>query len=100
MGVAFDPAAGNMRLQDAATMRRATVAGLGVGLLSIADAEEDLKLGRLVAPFGREIMTTMPEAKVPGFYLVFPKAHLRVAAIAAFCKWLQQQDWDFKPVPA
>lgn len=93
MGVAFDPAASNMRLQDAATMRRATVAGLGVGLLSIADAEEDLKLGRLVAPFGREIMTTMPEAKVPGFYLVVPKAHQRVPAIAAFCKWLEKHPW-------
>src|SRR5690606_25749794 len=31
--------------QDAATMRRAAVAGLGVGLISTIDAEEDLKLG-------------------------------------------------------
>lgn len=82
------------RFQDAATMRRATVAGMGVGLISTIDADEDLKLGKLVAPFGRGVMRQMPQDRVPGFYLVLPKGHRRVKAIAAFCKWVQSERWD------
>ena len=82
-----------MQLQDASTARRAALAGLGIGLLSTIDATEDLKLGRLVAPFGTEVMQTMPRTEVPGFYLVLPKAHRRMKTIAAFCTWLETQDW-------
>lgn len=84
---------GDDRFSDAATMRRATLAGLGVGLLSTIDAAEDLKLGKLVAPFGRKVMQDMPREQVPGFYLVLPKAHRRVASIAAFCAWVESEDW-------
>ena len=84
----------DLRLQDAATMRRATLAGLGVGLLSTIDADEDLELGRLVAPFGRDVMRGMDHSKVPGFYLVLPRARRRVRTIAAFCDWIQAQDWE------
>lgn len=93
LGVSGELTAQPMRLQDAATMRRAAVAGLGVGLLSVIDAEEDLKLGRLVAPFGRGVMRGMPEAEVPGFYMVLPRAHRRVKAIATFCAWVESEDW-------
>lgn len=84
---------GDLRFQDAATQRRATLAGLGVGLLSEIDAEEDLNSGKLVAPFGTQIMHQMPEPEVPGFYLVVPRAHRRVKAIAAFCAWVESEDW-------
>lgn len=84
---------GDIRFQDAATMRRATVAGLGVGLISTIDAEEELKLGKLVAPFGRDVMVGMPDGQIPGFYLVLPKAHRRVKSIAAFCKWVESENW-------
>ena len=93
LGVTGRDKAQDMRLEDAATMRRAALAGLGVGLLSFSDAEEDLALGRLVAPFGRDVMAGMSEALVPGFYLVLPRSHRRVRAIAAFCDWVQTQDW-------
>ncbi|MDQ7262111.1 LysR substrate-binding domain-containing protein [Paracoccus sp. PS-1] len=93
LGVKAEVSGAAIRFQDAATMRRATVAGLGVGLISTIDAEEDLKLGKLVAPFGRGIMQDMPREHVPGFYLVLPKAHRRVSAIAAFCKWIAEEDW-------
>ncbi|MFD2105906.1 hypothetical protein ACFSKJ_21175 [Tabrizicola soli] len=83
-----------MQLQDAATMRRATLAGLGIGLISTIDAAEDLKLGKLVAPFGAEAMHRMPEEQIPGFYLVLPKAHRRVKTIAAFCRWTLAESWD------
>ncbi|TIU63633.1 MAG: transcriptional regulator, partial [Mesorhizobium sp.] len=31
--------------------------------------------------------------EVPGFYLVVPRGHLRVKAVAALHRWLAQQDW-------
>ncbi|WP_435258511.1 LysR substrate-binding domain-containing protein [Thioclava sp. FR2] len=93
LGVTKRGQSNDLRLQDAATMRRAALAGLGVGLLSTIDADEDLELGRLVAPFGRDVMAGMEPSKVPGFYMVFPRAHRRVRAIATFCDWVQAQDW-------
>lgn len=93
LGVEGESSPGEIRFQDAATMRRATLAGLGIGLISTIDAEEDLKLGKLVAPFGRDAMRGMPADQKPGFYLVLPKAHKRVKPIASFCKWVEQEDW-------
>ncbi|MDZ4391681.1 LysR substrate-binding domain-containing protein [Cypionkella sp.] len=93
LGVTGNHAPDALRFQDAATMRRATLAGLGVGLLSTIDAEEDLASGKLVAPFGLDVMAGMPEAQIPGFYLVLPKAHRRVKPIAAFCDWVARENW-------
>jgi LysR family glycine cleavage system transcriptional activator len=90
------PSRGNLhdiRFQDAATMRRGTLAGLGIGLISTIDAAEDLKVGKLVAPFGMTIMQDMTEAEVPGFYLILPKAHRRMKTIAAFCTWIETENW-------
>lgn len=92
---------------DAATMRRATLQGLGVGLVSVIDAEEDLRSGALVAPLGRNALSDMKPEEIPGFYLVLPRGHLRVEAVAALHRWLIQQDWRSdlmisplpKPVP-
>lgn len=93
LGVAGQGGQGDIRLQDAATTRRATVAGLGVGLISEIDAVEDIQAGKLVAPFGMEVMKTMPAEQVPGFYLVLPKSHRRAKAVAAFCKWIEGVNW-------
>ena len=93
LGVAERPGRNDIQLADAATMRRATLAGLGIGLLSAIDAAEDLKLGKLVAPFGVDVMQAMPDGQVPGFYLVLPKAHRRVKMIATFCRWIEAEDW-------
>lgn len=93
-GVNATAGKGDIRIEDAATMRRATLAGLGVGLLSEIDAEEDLVTGKLVAPFGTRLMHEMPEHLIPGFYMVLPKAHRRVKAIAAFCAWVEGENWQ------
>ena len=91
----------SLGLDDAATMRRATLQGIGVGLVSVIDAEEDLRSGMLVAPIGRDALTDMRPEEVPGFYLVLPRGHLRVKAVAALHRWLVQQDWasDLKASP-
>ena len=77
---------------DAATMRRATLSGLGVGLLSHGYAEEDIRAGRLVAPFG-DALAGMPAALVPGFYLILPRAHRHTRPVEAFRNWILAEDW-------
>lgn len=86
---------------DAATMRRAALQGIGVGLVSVIDAEEDFRSGALVAPIGRDALTDMKPEEVPGFYLVLPRGHLRVKAVASLHRWLISQDWasDLKASP-
>lgn len=96
LGVAGDGGRGDIRFADAATMRRATLAGLGVGLISVIDAVEDLKTGRIVAPFGMDVMSRMPPDQVPGFYLVLPKSHRRDKAVASFCRWIEGEDWSLE----
>jgi LysR family glycine cleavage system transcriptional activator len=93
LGVAERSGRNDIRVADAATMRRATVAGLGIGLLSTIDVAEDLKLGKLVAPFGKDVMYGMPEAQVPGFYLVLSKADRRVKTLDTFCRWIAAEGW-------
>ncbi|MBE9636460.1 LysR substrate-binding domain-containing protein [Salipiger mangrovisoli] len=93
LGVPSREAAGEIEFQDAATMRRGTISGLGIGLVSRIDALDDLESGKLVAPLGLDILADMPEGDIPGFYLVLPKAHRRVKTIAAFCDWIASEDW-------
>lgn len=93
LGVPSREAAGEIEFQDAATMRRGTISGLGIGLISRIDALDDLESGKLVAPLGIDILADLPEGDIPGFYLVLPKAHRRVKTIAAFCDWITSEDW-------
>lgn len=90
---------GSIGFDDAASMRRATLQGIGVGLLSVHDAAADLQTGALVAPLGRDVLTDMPADEVPGFYLVMPRGHLRVKGIAALYRWLIAQDWKTDLTP-
>jgi len=93
---------GSIGFDDAASMRRATLQGIGVGLLSPHDAEADLRMGALVAPLGRDVLADMPEAQVPGFYLLVPRGHLRVQGVAALHRWMVAQDWGhdlLRPLP-
>ena len=80
-------------LDDASSMRRATLAGMGVGLISSPDAEQDIRSGELIAPFGKQILAGFPKDRVPGFYLVLPKPRRQIDVVASFCKWVQGEDW-------
>lgn len=93
LGVELGNGDRSIGFDDAATMRRATLQGIGVGLVSVIDAEENLRSGTLVAPIGRNALDGMRPEDVPGFYLVVPRGHLRVKAVAALHRWLVQQDW-------
>jgi LysR family glycine cleavage system transcriptional activator len=93
LGVSMPDAPSRVAFHDAATMRRATGSGMGLGLLSRDYALEDIEAGRLVAPLG-DALAAMPESQVPGFYLVLPRAHRRAAPVAAFCEWILAEDWN------
>ncbi|MFK0333949.1 LysR substrate-binding domain-containing protein [Rhizobium sp. NPDC090275] len=96
LGLEAPELAGEIEFQDAATMRRGTVSGLGVGLVSTLDALSDIKAGRLVAPFGIGRLADMDKKDVPGFYLVVPRAHKRVKVISTFCEWICAEDWSVR----
>lgn len=87
----------SLTFDDAATMRRATHQGLGVGLISALDAEEDIASGKLVAPLGKDILAGMPPETVPGFYLITTKTRLRAKPVAALHRWLLEQEWHSGP---
>lgn len=103
LGVEISGSGRSIGFDDAATMRRATLQGMGIGLVSAIDAEEDLRAGTLVAPLGRDALGDMKPEEVPAFYLIVPRGHLRVAAVAALHRWLMQQDWrsdlPISPIP-
>ena len=86
-----------IRIADAAALRQAALAGLGLGLLSESDAREDLRSGALVAPFGTDVMRHMPADQVPGFHLVLPRSHRRLSQVAAFCDWVENEAWRTRP---
>ncbi|MBL4929406.1 LysR substrate-binding domain-containing protein [Fuscibacter oryzae] len=94
LGVKARELDGALTLDDAETMRLATQEGLGVGLISVLEAEEDIRLGRLAAPLGVRVLAGMPAETVPGFYLITTKAKQRSKHIAAVHRWLQRQDWE------
>lgn len=94
LDVAAPDATGHLELQDAATMRRGAMSGIGVGLISRLDALADIEAGRMVAPLGTDILADMSARDVPGFYLVVPRAHKRVKVIAEFCRWIVSEDWN------
>lgn len=79
------------------TLDLSAISGLGAGLISVLDAKEDIQAGRLAAPLGVDALANMAPAEAPGFYLIYPKAHRRVAAVAAFYDWLLAQDWAQEP---
>jgi LysR family glycine cleavage system transcriptional activator len=101
LGVEKGSSGRSIGFDDAATMRRATLQGMGIGLVSVIDAEEDLRSGALVAPLGRDALSNMKPEETPGFYLVLPRGHLRVEAVAALHQWLIRQDWrsDLQAAP-
>lgn len=84
----------SVSFDDAATMRRAALQGIGIGLVSLLDAEEDLDSGTLVAPLGRDALVGMRQEDIPGFYLIVPRGHLRMKGVATLHRWLVQQKWQ------
>lgn len=94
LGVVDQQQSNEIAFHDAATMRRATLSGVGVGLVSEIDANADIKSGELAAPLGFDTLKGMPTDSVPGFYLILPKGHRRVTNISKLCSWIISEDWS------
>jgi LysR family glycine cleavage system transcriptional activator len=94
LGIEQPELSNQIQFQDAATMRRGAISGLGVGLISRVDAMNDLRKGRLVAPLGVDVLENMPEEDIPGFYAELPRAHRRVGIINSFWEWVASENWD------
>lgn len=97
LGVEMTESDRSIGFDDAATMRRAPLQGIGIGLVSLLHAEEDLRSGALVAPLGRDVLRNMKSEEIPGFFLVVPRGHLRSKVVAALHQWLIHQDWRHDP---
>ena len=75
----------------------AAVEGAGVLLAHKALAHDDLRTGRLVAPFALELATERT------FQLVYPETHARRPAVKAFTAWILEEARKMeqaKPEPA
>lgn len=83
-----------LQFHDNATLRQATLSGMGIGLISAKQGENDIRNGKLAAPLGTDIFYEIPDSKVPGFYLVLPKSHRRIPSIAMFCDWVTNINWS------
>lgn len=92
-GVKKERSEGEISLHDADAMRSATLSGAGVGLVSVLDALRDIKAGDLVAPFGTDVLYKLPPERIPGFYLVLPRAHRRIKGVSACCEWIMREIW-------
>lgn len=97
LGVGDQPPASEIAFHDAATMRRATLSGMGIGLVSELDAINDVRAGDLIAPLGLDALKGLPPTCVPGFYLVLPKGHRRVNIVAKLCEWITSENWAEVP---
>lgn len=87
-----------IQLQDADTMRRGAISGLGIGLISQLDALDDIRKGRLVAPLGIDALVGMPDEYIPGFYAVMPRSHRRVSIVNSFWEWITLENWNDESV--
>jgi LysR family glycine cleavage system transcriptional activator len=63
----------------------AAVEGAGVLLAHKVLAHDDLRTGRLAAPFDLELDTDR------SFQLVFPEANQRRKKVVAFAKWIEEE---------
>ncbi len=88
LGLKEDEAKKSDAFDDAATMRQATQAGMGIGLISQEDAVEDIERGVLVAPLGIDALSTIPLDKVPAFYLLRSLSRKPSPEAITFVEWL------------
>jgi len=63
----------------------ATLAGLGIALISHLDAED----GSLIAPFGEDLLQGLPANRVPYFFLLYPDRPDVSKEVLAFQRWLR-----------
>ncbi|GAB1575268.1 LysR substrate-binding domain-containing protein [Bordetella petrii] len=77
-----------MLLHTHAAMMEAILAGLGVGFISYADAVREVAAGRLVAPYGMDLLKQLPAEKTPRFSLLIKPDRKNSPLLRQFTRWL------------
>lgn len=77
-----------MQLHTHAAMMEAILAGLGVGFISYADAVREIAAGRLVAPYGMDLLKRLPAKKTPRFTLLIKPDRKHSPLLQQFTTWL------------
>lgn len=72
-------------------MAEAVMGGVGIGLISYADAIREIRLGRLVAPFGCDLLRGLPAEKMPRFTLLYSRSNPQLPLLRQFAQWLQSE---------
>lgn len=80
-----------LTLDSHAGLIEAAVKGLGVALLSVPDARQAIKDGRLVAPLGDRPISEVNPSLMPGYWLVQREDALKSPMINEFLHW--QDSW-------
>jgi LysR family transcriptional regulator, glycine cleavage system transcriptional activator len=75
-------------LHTHSAMTEATLAGLGIGLISYLDALTEIRSGRLVAPFGVDVLRKLPVEKTPKFFLLYKNGRENSEMLMLFTRWL------------
>lgn len=91
LGVHERPAQPVMRLHTHAAMMEAVLAGLGVGFISWADAVRGVQSGRLVAPFGMDLLKQLPPQQMPRFSLLVRPDQAYSPVLRQFTRWLLEE---------
>lgn len=74
-----------LKFENSALAYQAAVDELGIVMAQRAFVEEDLRTGRLVAPFDLRVQTTK------GYFLAYPRARRQAPLIQAFEHWIAQE---------
>jgi len=77
-----------MLLHTHAAMMEAILAGLGVGFISYADAVREIAAGRLIAPYGIDLLKQLPLEKTPRFTLLIKPDRKHSPLLKQFAAWL------------
>lgn len=78
-----------LQLHTHDAMLEATLAGLGVGLISYLDALAHIETGNLLAPLGVDLLKQLPLEKCPRFFLYLKPDRRNSPVLKRFTEWVQ-----------
>lgn len=85
-------------LHDNEAILKATLSGIGVGLVSRPEAVRAIAQRKLVAPLGVDLLTQLPHHKTPKFYLIRQNQKEASPLVERFTQWAQASvDYDATP---
>ncbi len=91
LGVQERPSQPIMMLHTHAAMMEAVLADLGMGFISYADAVRGVHAGRLVAPFGMDLLKQLPVGHIPRFSLLVRPDRGHSPILMQFTRWLLEE---------